>query len=83
MRCRDAAERDYTIQPQDIDVLKVLYLINYINDVKPCIGNIAILMADRIDADMKEKKGGCEGKPRPSRAGELRGANGRPIRVPD
>ena len=42
--------------PQDIDVLKVLYLINYINDVKPCIGNIAILMADRIDADMKAKK---------------------------
>ena len=56
VRCRDAAERDYTIQPQDIDVLKVLYLINYINDVKPCIGNIAILMADRIDADMKAKK---------------------------
>ncbi len=50
------AERDYTIQPQDIDVLKVLYLINYINDVTPCIGNIAILMADRIDADMKAKK---------------------------
>lgn len=56
VRCRDAAERDYTIQPQDIDVLKVLYLINYINDVKPCIGNIAILMADRIDVDMKAKK---------------------------
>lgn len=56
VRCRDAAEKDYTIQPQDVDVLKVLYLINYINDVKPCIGNIAILMADRIDTDMKAKK---------------------------
>ena len=56
VRCRDAAEKDYTIQDQDINVLKVLYLINYINDVKPCVGNIAILMADRIDADMKAKK---------------------------
>lgn len=27
VRCRDAAEKDYTIQDQDINVLKVLYLI--------------------------------------------------------
>lgn len=55
-RCRKAAENDYTIQEQDINVLKTLYLINYINDVKPCVGNIAILMADRIDMDMKARK---------------------------
>lgn len=50
-RCRRAAQGDYVIQPQDVNILKTLYLINYINDVKPTIGNIAILMIDRIDTD--------------------------------
>jgi hypothetical protein len=50
-RCRRAAESDYVIQPQDIDVLKTLYLINYITDVKPTIGNIAILMIDDMNVD--------------------------------
>ena len=55
-RCRKAAADDYTIQDQDVNVLKVLYLINYINDIKPCVSNIAILMADRVDMDMKALK---------------------------
>ena len=50
-RCRRAAEGDYVIRPEDIDVLKVLYLINYISDVKPTLGNIAILMVDDLNAD--------------------------------
>ena len=48
-RCRKAAEGDYVIQPEDIDVLKALYLINYISDVKPTLGNIATLMVEDMD----------------------------------
>lgn len=50
-RCRKAAEGDYVIQPQDLEVLKTLYMINYISDVKPTVGNIAILLIDRMDVD--------------------------------
>lgn len=51
-RCRRAANDNLGVQTQDIDVLKVLYLINYINDVKPTVGNIAILMVDDMDVDI-------------------------------
>lgn len=51
-RCRRAADGNLGVRPQDIDVLKVLYLINYINDVKPTVGNIAILMVDDMDVDI-------------------------------
>lgn len=51
-RCRRAADGNLGVQAQDIDVLKVLYLINYINDVKPTVGNIAILMVDDMDVDI-------------------------------
>lgn len=50
-RCRKAADGDYVIRHEDIDVLKTLYLINYISDVKPTLGNIAILMVDNMEAD--------------------------------
>lgn len=50
-RCRRAAEEDAGVRFEDIDVLKVLYLINYISDVKPTLGNVAILMVDDVDVD--------------------------------
>lgn len=50
-RCRRAAEADQGVQVQDLRVLKVLYPINYLNDVKPTMGNIAILLVDDIDVD--------------------------------
>lgn len=50
-RCRRATEADQGVQVQDLRVLKVLYLINYLNDVKPTVGNIAILLVDDIDVD--------------------------------
>lgn len=50
-RARKAATDSYSLQPQDIEVLKVLYLINYITDIKPTVGNIAILLVDDIDVD--------------------------------
>lgn len=51
-RCRKAAEGNMGVQTQDLEVLKVLYLINYINDIKPTVGNIAILMVDDMDVDV-------------------------------
>ena len=50
-RARKASAESFSLQPQDIEVLKVLYLINYISDIKPTVGNIAILLVDRIDVD--------------------------------
>lgn len=55
-RVRKAVESGYVVQEQDISVLKILYLINYITDVKPTVGNISILMIDHIDVDMKALK---------------------------
>lgn len=53
-RCRRAAKDGVSLKPADVDVLKVLYLINYINDIKPTAGNIAILLVDAIDVDMAD-----------------------------
>ena len=50
-RARKAASESFSLQPQDIEVLKVLYLINYISDIKSTVGNIAILLVDDIDVD--------------------------------
>ena len=55
-RARKAAESGYVIEKRDILVLKILYLINYITDVKPTVGNISILMVDHVDVDMKVLK---------------------------
>ena len=57
-RCESAAADGFGIEPQDVDVLKLLYLIRYVDDVKANLDNIVILMADdiRLDKiDMKEK----------------------------
>ena len=50
-RCQRASEDGLGIEPIDVEVLKTLYLIRYINDVKPTVGNIAILMVDDMNAD--------------------------------
>lgn len=52
-RCDRAAEAgDAGIEPYDVDVLKLLYLIRYIdNDVPANLDNIVILMADDIRVD--------------------------------
>ena len=58
-RCDRAATAGDGIEPYDVDVLKLLYLIRYIdNDVPANLDNIVILMADDIRADkivMREK----------------------------
>lgn len=50
-RCRRAANENLGLMPEDLNVLKVLYLINYISDVKPTLGNVAILMVEDIEVD--------------------------------
>ncbi len=51
-RCQKAADNANGIEAQDVDVLKLLYLIRYIDsDIRGTIDNIVILMADDIRAD--------------------------------
>lgn len=47
-RCQKAADNGDGIEPQDVDVLKLLYLIRYIDDIPSNLDNIVILMADDI-----------------------------------
>ena len=50
-RCAKAAEDGNGIEAYDVDVLKLLYLVRYIDDIKASIDNIVILMADDIRVD--------------------------------
>lgn len=50
-RCDRAAEDGNGIEAYDVDVLKLLYLVRYIDDIKASIDNIVILMADDISVD--------------------------------
>ncbi len=58
-RCQNAADEDRGIKQQDVAVLKLLYLIRYVDsDIKSTLDAIAILMADSINLDkikMKEQ----------------------------
>lgn len=61
-RCQKAADNGDGIQQQDVDVLKMLYLIRYIEDIPANLDNIVILMADDIRVDkitMREAMRGC------------------------
>lgn len=50
-RCQTAADNGNGIDQQDVSVLKLLYLVRYIEDVKANIDNISILMIDDIRTD--------------------------------
>ena len=50
-RCERAAFDGNGIEQQDVDVLKLLYLVRYVDDVKANLDNIVILMADDIRLD--------------------------------
>lgn len=50
-RCQKAADNGDGIEQQDVDVLKLLYLIRYIDDIPANLDNIVILMADDIRVD--------------------------------
>lgn len=50
-RCQRAADNKDGIEQQDVSVLKLLYLVRYIDDIKATLDNIVILMADNIQVD--------------------------------
>lgn len=50
-RCERAAADGNGIESQDVNVLKLLYLVRYVDDVKANLDNIVILMADDIRLD--------------------------------
>lgn len=50
-RCQRAADDGNGINPQDVNVLKLLYLVRYVDDIKANLDNIVILMADDIRMD--------------------------------
>ncbi|MDO5337223.1 MAG: BREX system P-loop protein BrxC [Eubacteriales bacterium] len=50
-RCQKAADTNAGTRQQDVAVLKLLYLIRYIDDIKANLDNIVILMADDIRMD--------------------------------
>ena len=50
-RCQKAADTNAGIEQQDVSVLKLLYLVRYIDDIKANLDNIVILMADDIRMD--------------------------------
>ncbi len=61
-RCQKAADNGDGIEQQDVDVLKLLYLIRYIDDIPSNLDNVVILMADDIRVDkiiMREAVRGC------------------------
>lgn len=64
-RCQNAANGGLGIEPQDVDVLKLLYLIRYVDDIPANVDNIVILMADDIRTDkiaLREKVGASLGR---------------------
>ena len=50
-RCQTAADNMDGIESYDVGVLKLLYLIRYVDDVKANLDNITVLMTDDIRAD--------------------------------
>ncbi|MEG1167682.1 MAG: BREX system P-loop protein BrxC [Gordonibacter sp.] len=50
-RCQRAAESSQGLHSEDVSVLKLLYLVRYIDYVKASLGNIAIMMIEDMSAD--------------------------------
>ena len=50
-RCEKAADIGAGIESMDVDVLKLLYLIRYVEDIPANLDNIVILMSDDIRTD--------------------------------
>ncbi|MCI9638683.1 MAG: BREX system P-loop protein BrxC [Emergencia sp.] len=50
-RCQKAADDGNGIESYDVEILKLLYLIRYVDDVKGNLDNITTLMVDDIRAD--------------------------------
>jgi len=55
-RCQRAADSGDGIEARDVDVLKLLFLVRYVDDIKASLDNIVILMADDIRTDKIENR---------------------------
>ncbi|WP_273384065.1 BREX system P-loop protein BrxC [Enorma phocaeensis] len=55
-RADEAACKGQGLEPVDVEVLKLLFLIRWVNDVESNPENIAILMVDSIDANLLEMR---------------------------
>ncbi|MBR0419736.1 MAG: BREX system P-loop protein BrxC [Erysipelotrichaceae bacterium] len=55
-RAEKAAEDGFGIEDDDVKLLKLLYLIRYVDDIPSNIENLTILMAEKIDTDKLELK---------------------------
>lgn len=53
-RAEKAAKEGNGLTIEDVDLLKLLYLVRYIDDIKSNIENLTILMADSINVDKIE-----------------------------
>lgn len=50
-RCQNAADNRNGINQYDVSILKLLYLVRYVDDVRANLDNITVLMCDDIRAD--------------------------------
>lgn len=50
-RCQTAADDGNGVKQYDVNILKLLYLIRYVDDIKANVENITTLMVENIDAD--------------------------------
>ena len=50
------AEKNERLDEFDVEVLKLLFLVKYVKEIKSNINNIATLLVDNIDASQKELK---------------------------
>ena len=50
-RCQSAADNHDGIEQYDVHILKLLYLVRYVDDIKANVDNISILMAEDIRTD--------------------------------
>lgn len=55
-RCQAAADSNDGIEQYDVNVLKLLYLIRYVDDIRANIDNITTLMVDDMRADKIEMR---------------------------
>ena len=53
-RCAEqAAEGGQGLMPEDVEVLKLLFLVRDVGDLKANLTNVTIMMADRMDVDVQ------------------------------
>lgn len=56
-RCQTAADSHDGIEQYDVSILKLLYLVRYVDDIKANVDNITTLMVDDIRADKINMRG--------------------------